>query len=191
MFERPKGGERAVLVHLNLHTGFDEESLLEFKELVVSSGAEPVAVVTGSRAVPHPRYFVGTGKAEEIKETVLNEEADVVLFIVDARDGLVGGDQEIAKRLRAVGKKVHLVVNKVDGAELQVVIAEFYNLGLGEPLGITASQRGGVNDLMTEVLPELDESEIEDGEEDLEEERSTEPSDKKLVLGGCSGVHVE
>ena len=80
MFERPKGGERAVLVHLNLHTGFDEESLEEFKELVVSSGAEPVAVVTGSRAVPHPRYFVGTGKAEEIKEMVLEKEADVVLF---------------------------------------------------------------------------------------------------------------
>lgn len=80
MFERPQGGERAVLVHLNLHTGFDEESLEEFKELVVSSGAEPVAVVTGSRAVPHPRYFVGTGKAEEIKEAVLEKEADVVLF---------------------------------------------------------------------------------------------------------------
>ena len=80
MFERPKGGERAVLVHLNLHTGFDEESLEEFKELVVSSGAEPVTVVTGSRAVPHPRYFVGTGKAEEIKEAVLEKEADVVLF---------------------------------------------------------------------------------------------------------------
>ncbi len=80
MFERPQGGERAVLVHLNLHTGFDEESLDEFKELVVSSGAEPVAVVTGSRAVPHPRYFVGTGKAEEIREAVLDNEADVVLF---------------------------------------------------------------------------------------------------------------
>ena len=80
MFERPKGGERAVLVHLNLHTGFDEESLSEFKELVVSSGAEPIAIVKGSRTVPHPRYFVGTGKAEEIKETVQNEEADVVLF---------------------------------------------------------------------------------------------------------------
>lgn len=80
MFERPQGGERAVLVHLNLHTGFDEESLEEFKELVVSSGAEPVAVVTGSRSVPHPRYFVGTGKAEEIKEVVCDLEADVVLF---------------------------------------------------------------------------------------------------------------
>ena len=95
------------------------------------------------------------------------EEADVVLFMVDARDGLVAGDQEIAKRLRTVGKKVHLVVNKIDGADLQVVIAEFYNLGLGEPLGITASQRGGVNDLMAEVLPKLDESEIEEEEEDL------------------------
>ena len=80
LFERPQGGERAVLVHLNLNTGFDEESLEEFKELVVSSGAEPVAVVTGSRAVPHPRYFVGTGKAEEIREVVLEQEADVVLF---------------------------------------------------------------------------------------------------------------
>lgn len=80
MFERPQGGERAVLVHLNLHTGFDDESLEEFKELTVSSGAEPVAVVTGSRAVPHPRYFVGTGKAEEIREMVLEKEADVVLF---------------------------------------------------------------------------------------------------------------
>jgi GTP-binding protein len=95
------------------------------------------------------------------------EEADVVLFMVDARDGLVAGDQEIAKRLRTVGKKVHLVVNKIDGADLQVVIAEFYNLGLGEPLGITASQRGGINDLMAEVLPKLDESEIEEEEEDL------------------------
>ena len=80
MFERPQGGERAVLVHLNLHTGFDEESLEEFKELTVSSGAEPVAVVTGSRTMPHPRYFVGTGKAEEIKEVVLENKADVVLF---------------------------------------------------------------------------------------------------------------
>jgi len=80
LFERPQGGERAILVHLNLHTGFDEESLAEFKELAVSSGAEPVAVATGSRTVPHPRYFVGTGKAEEIRDLVIAHEADVVLF---------------------------------------------------------------------------------------------------------------
>jgi GTP-binding protein HflX len=80
LFERPQGGERAVLVHLNLNTGFDEESIEEFKELVVSSGADPVAIVTGTRVVPHPRYFVGTGKAEEVRTAVKEHNADVVLF---------------------------------------------------------------------------------------------------------------
>ncbi len=94
------------------------------------------------------------------------EEADVVLFLVDARDGLVSGDHEIATRLRATNKSVYLVVNKIDGAELAVVVADFYQLGLGDPLGITASQKGGVRDLMAEVLPELPESEIEEDEED-------------------------
>jgi len=95
------------------------------------------------------------------------EEADVVLFLVDARDGLVAGDQDIARRLRSANKSVHLVVNKIDGAELSIVVADFYRLGLGDPLGITASQGGGVRDLMTEVLPERPESETDEDEEDL------------------------
>jgi GTP-binding protein len=95
------------------------------------------------------------------------EEADVVLFLVDARDGLVAGDLEIAKRLRTVSKPVHLVVNKIDGADLSMVVADFYQLGLGEPLGITASQGGGVRDLVAEILPELPEPEVEEDEEDL------------------------
>jgi GTPase len=94
------------------------------------------------------------------------EEADIVLFMVDARDGLVSGDHEIAERLRSCRKKVHLVVNKVDGAELQVVIADFYQLGIGEPLGITASQRGGVRDLVAEILPEPPEDELDEEEID-------------------------
>ncbi len=94
------------------------------------------------------------------------EEADIVLFLVDARDGLVAGDQEIARRLRSINKPVHLVVNKIDGAELAMVIADFYQLGLGDPLGITASHKGGVRDLMAEVLPELPESEADEDEED-------------------------
>lgn len=128
------------------------------------------------RVGDYPYLVVDTGglsgEKESIDELMADqvwlavEEADVVLFIVDARDGLVSGDHEIATRLRSVGKKVHLVVNKIDGSDLQVVVAEFYNLGLGEPLGITASQRGGVNDLMTEVLPELPEEDIEEEGED-------------------------
>ncbi|MFO8023937.1 ribosome rescue GTPase HflX [Thiohalophilus sp.] len=80
MFERPQAGERAVLVHLALQAEQQQEEPGEFRELAVSAGAEPIAVITGSRAVPHPRYFVGTGKAEEIRETVRELQADLVLF---------------------------------------------------------------------------------------------------------------
>lgn len=131
------------------------------------------------RVGDHPYLVVDTGglsgEKEGIDELMADqvwlavEEADVVLFLVDARDGVVAGDEEIAKRLRSVNKPVHLVVNKIDGADLAVVTADFYRLGLGEPLGITASQGGGVRDLVAEVLPELPESEDEDeaNEEDL------------------------
>lgn len=80
MFERPKAGERAVLVHLDIAGTMGEEDLDEFHELVVSAGAEPVAIVTGARHTPDPKYYVGTGKAEEIAQVVVSEEADVVLF---------------------------------------------------------------------------------------------------------------
>ncbi|MDH5651017.1 MAG: GTPase HflX [Gammaproteobacteria bacterium] len=79
MFERPHGGERAVLVHLDIHTDSDKDELREFRELAVSAGAEPVAVVTGSRRTPDPKFFVGTGKAEEIGDVAEQEKADVVL----------------------------------------------------------------------------------------------------------------
>ncbi|MEW5756841.1 MAG: ribosome rescue GTPase HflX [Pseudomonadota bacterium] len=80
MFERPKGGERAVLVHLDISRVQGKEDLEEFRELVISAGAEPVAIVTGSRTHPDPRYFVGSGKAEEVAAAVAAEKAEVVLF---------------------------------------------------------------------------------------------------------------
>lgn len=80
MFERPKSGERAILVHLDFHADGDREELTELRELVLSAGAQPVAVITGSRSKPDPKYFVGTGKANEILEGVRRERAEVVLF---------------------------------------------------------------------------------------------------------------
>ncbi len=80
MFERPKAGERAVLIHIDIAGNMGEEDLNEFHELVVSAGAEPVAIVTGARRNPDARYYVGSGKADEIAEVVLAEEAEVVLF---------------------------------------------------------------------------------------------------------------
>lgn len=79
MFERPRSGERAVLVHVDLHTERDKEELQEFEELVRSAGATPVAIVVGSRSTPDPKYFIGTGKAEEVRACVASTGAEVVL----------------------------------------------------------------------------------------------------------------
>ena len=79
-FERPETGERAILVHLNLTSEVEREDPREFEELVLSAGGDPVAFIMGQRNAPHPRYFVGTGKLEEIVAEVKQREAEVVLF---------------------------------------------------------------------------------------------------------------
>ncbi|MEQ1531860.1 MAG: ribosome rescue GTPase HflX [Methylococcales bacterium] len=78
MFDRPDAGERAVLVHLSIHSG--QEDLLELQELAKSAGTDPVFVITGSRKSPDPKYFVGTGKLEELKSAIAANEANIVLF---------------------------------------------------------------------------------------------------------------
>ncbi len=79
-FDRPQGGERAVLVHLNFAKSILREDSDEFRELAKSAGVEPVAWVTGSRHVPDIKYFVGSGKAEEIRDIVASSQAEVVLL---------------------------------------------------------------------------------------------------------------
>ena len=69
-----------MLVHLNLSTEADAEDPREFEELVLSAGGDPVSYVFGRRNSPHPRYFVGTGKLEEIAEQVHSHRAELVLF---------------------------------------------------------------------------------------------------------------
>jgi GTP-binding protein len=92
------------------------------------------------------------------------QEADAVLFLVDAHEGLNATDQEIGRRLRQSDKSIYLVVNKIDGADPQIVTAEFHALGLGDPYGVTAAHGRGVAALMDEVLeafPEEAEAEPE------------------------------
>ncbi|KTD18794.1 GTP binding protein HflX [Legionella lansingensis] len=79
MFERPQGGERAILVQLALPEVDTEQALAEFKELAVSAQAEIVAVVLGARSNPEVKYYVGMGKAEEIQQQVQIHHADLVL----------------------------------------------------------------------------------------------------------------
>ena len=80
MFDRYDAGEQAVLVHIYFTQDKDMEDLQEFESLVSSAGVEALQVITGSRKAPHPKYFVGEGKAVEIAEAVKATGASVVLF---------------------------------------------------------------------------------------------------------------
>jgi len=79
-FERPDFGERAVLVHLKLNSESEPEDPREFEELVISAGGDPVEFLTGSRSAPHAKFFVGTGKLEEISSAVKSSDAELVIF---------------------------------------------------------------------------------------------------------------
>ena len=88
------------------------------------------------------------------------KEADVILFLVDARDGLNVGDEVIAERLRRTGKPVVLVANKIDQARLLIATADFHALALGEPQPISASHAQGIEtllDLVETRLPTIEE----------------------------------
>jgi len=80
LFDRYQAGEQAVLVHLDFPDENTREDLTEFKMLVSSAGVNELTVVSGKRSTPHPKFFVGSGKADEIAEAVRLYNADVVLF---------------------------------------------------------------------------------------------------------------
>ena len=79
-FERHEGGESAILVHLDLNDDREREDPQEFMELVSSAGVSSAAFITANTKQPNPRFFVGPGKVEEIRELVVLHDADVVLF---------------------------------------------------------------------------------------------------------------
>ncbi|KEI01479.1 ribosome biogenesis GTPase Der [Clostridium botulinum] len=92
------------------------------------------------------------------------EMADVVLFIVDGKQGLADADREVAQMLRKANKSIVLAVNKIDRHQLDDNIYEFYNLGLGDPMAISASQGLGLGDLLDEVVdkfPQVNEDDEE------------------------------
>ncbi|WP_456414217.1 ribosome rescue GTPase HflX [Thiolapillus sp.] len=80
MFERPQAGETAILVHVSRQGAADPDELQEFRELATSAGARVAGLLTGVRYTPDPRYFVGKGKAEEIRESAEAAQAELVIF---------------------------------------------------------------------------------------------------------------
>lgn len=90
------------------------------------------------------------------------EEADEVLFLVDARDGLLPGDQTIATRLRQTGKHIHLIVNKLDGLNEEVALGDFYQLGFDSLFAVAAEHGRGVTSMIQQLVPVEDETDEED-----------------------------
>lgn len=92
------------------------------------------------------------------------DEADIVFFMVDAREGMNSSDEAIANSLRKLNKPVVLVVNKIDGLNAELASVDFYSLALGEPFQITSTHGRGVKELLARIdtlIPEEDEEELE------------------------------
>jgi GTP-binding protein len=97
------------------------------------------------------------------------EEADIIIFLMDGREGLNPADEEVAHMLRQVEKPVLFVVNKVDGPAQEAALGEFYALGVGELHSISAEHRLGTRDLVDDILALLPDQVAED--EDVTETR--------------------
>jgi GTPase len=122
----------------------------------------------GQGRVDHRRFVViDTGGFEPVaKEGILKEmarqtmqaldEADIVIFIVDGRAGVTPQDSRIANLLRKLGRPVYLAVNKTEGMQEARVTAEFFELGIGTPYGISAAHGERVNALVEFALEELE-----------------------------------
>lgn len=105
-------------------------------------------------------------------------QADVIIFLVDVRDGVIAADEEIADLLRAANKPIILAVNKVDSVKQANQIADFYHLGMGEPIAISAHHNRGIDELKGAVLAYLPSEPV----------AIAEPGDAKLAIVGRPNV---
>lgn len=166
-----------------------------------------VAGTTRDRLIAHARWdehefiLIDTGGLESDPEGSIRqkvqeqadmamEAADVIVFMTDVIDGLTPADQEAADRLRRTRKPVILAVNKVDNEARELTVSEFYQLGLGEPLPISAYHNFGVYGLMDQVVSYFPYAEKpEDAEEDLPiSAEPKQPTELKLAIVGRTNV---
>jgi len=83
------------------------------------------------------------------------DESDAIIFMVDGRQGLTAADHDIARQLRGTGKLVTVAVNKTEGLDADIALAEFHALGLSGPCAISAAHQGGIQSLMDAVLAHI------------------------------------
>ncbi|RSZ59081.1 ribosome biogenesis GTPase Der [Massilia atriviolacea] len=126
-------------------------------------GERPFLVIDTGGFEPVAKEGIMFQMALQTKQAVA--EADVVVFIVDGRQGLTPHDKTITDFLRKSGRKVMLVVNKAEGMKYSSVVADFYELGMGDPYVISAAHGDGVVDLVEEALNEAFAQRPDDQEE--------------------------
>ena len=150
MFERPERGERAILVRIGLGRPPDAEELGEFDALARSAGALPVATITGKRRSPEPRYFVGSGKAGEIRDLARAESADVVLVDHELSPSQERNLERLVGRrvLDRAGLILDIFASRARSAEgkLEVELAQLRHLSTRLVRGWThlERQKGGI-----------------------------------------------
>ncbi|RXZ38398.1 ribosome biogenesis GTPase Der [Oxalobacteraceae bacterium CAVE-383] len=113
-------------------------------------GERPFLVIDTGGFEPVAKEGIMHEMAKQTKQAVV--EADIVIFIVDGRQGLTPHDKTITDFLRKSGRSVMLVVNKSEGMKYTAVTADFYELGMGDPYVISAAHGDGVNDLVEEAI---------------------------------------
>ncbi len=126
-------------------------------------GKRPFLVVDTGGFEPQAKDGIEHEMARQAEAAIA--EADALLFIVDGRTGLAPQDKMIAERLRRSGQRLHLVVNKAEGMNRDVVAAEFHEIGCGEPRVISSAHGDGVRELLERVLADFPEDEPEGVEE--------------------------
>jgi GTP-binding protein len=97
------------------------------------------------------------------------EEADVIVFMVDARSGITAADEEVADVLRRTKKPIIVAANKADNANRRMDSVEFYNFGLGEPIPLSSTQGVGTGDLLDRIVEELPPPDDDENDEEEDE----------------------
>lgn len=138
--------------------------------LVDTGGIEPVDTRHGARQpLADPLATASAGFILEIREQAeaAIQEADAIILLVDASQGLAAADEEVATLLRGAQKPVIVAANKADNAQRRLNAVEFYALGLGEPYAISAHHGVGVGDLLDAVVAHLPQSPPAEAENEM------------------------
>lgn len=158
LFNRLVGGRKAIV--------FDEPGVTRDRQYGETEvlGRELLVIDTGGFE-PEADDRILKSMREQAQLAI--EEADVIVMILDGRDGLLPADREIVRMLERGGKPVHYAVNKIDGARHDPLVAEFWELGVKELWPISAQHGGGVYDLFEALAEDLPDAVEEDEDEDV------------------------